>query len=172
MLAFTRVSLRSLTDWVCSGWVWPFQCLDSFLGLNTLCLASWLFTSRSGVLSFLSAKMPLFHFYSGKPTCERAAWRHLSTESTNVLWLYLQTQFIFCLTGFQGEKSLHPLPVCVYLHHSRVVLVHFSSMIGPSWHHHAEVLNVVTFLRASSTSFHNLDRFSFGPDTDTLSLFL
>lgn len=22
-------------------------------------------------------------------------------------------------------------------------------MIGPSWHHHAEVLNVVTFLRAS-----------------------
>lgn len=32
-------------------------------------------------------------------------------------------------------------------------LVHFSSMIGPSWHHRAEVLNVVTFPRASKHQF-------------------
>lgn len=50
-------------------------------------------------------------------------------------------------------------------------LVHFSSMKGPRWHHHAEVLNVVTFLRVLSTSFHSLDHSSFGPDTDTLCLY-
>lgn len=119
------------------------------------------------------AFIPLF---SGDPTCERAAWRHLmSIDDNDSLGLCLKTQYIFFFSYIQdtritGWDSPHLFPVCVHFCHIQVMLVHFSSMIGPSWHHHAEVLYVVTFLRASSTSFHSLDHCSLGPDTDALCL--
>lgn len=44
--------------------------------------------------------------------------------------------------------------------------MHFSSQSSPNKHHHAEVLNNLSFLCASSTGFLKPDYFSFGPVTD------
>lgn len=86
-----------------------------------------LFTSRSGVQAYLSAKMPFNPLFSGDPTCERAAQRHVSIESNTSLGLSKNPLYIiFFLLKFKsqditGWDSPHPVPVCVHLHHSQVL---------------------------------------------------
>lgn len=54
---------------------------------------------------------------SGNHTCERAAWRHLSSKSQNSLGLCLKTQYIYFFLNSEfritGWGSPHPVPVCV-----------------------------------------------------------
>lgn len=78
-----------------------------------------------------------------------------------VTWTVLKNPVVFCLffvlffslkfktTGLQGGIAPHPLPCLCPPSPQSGSLVHFSTMIGPSWHHRAEVLNVVTFPCAS-----------------------
>lgn len=57
--------------------------------------------------------------YSGNRTCERAAWRHLSSESQKQSWtvfkrnpvrIYFFLNSEFRIKGWEGP---HPIPVCV-----------------------------------------------------------
>lgn len=57
-------------------------------------------------------------------------------------FLFLNSGYM--ITGWDNS----PNPCLCTLTLQAGSLVHFSSMISPSWHHHAEVL-IVTFLRAS-----------------------
>lgn len=119
--------------------------------------------------------------YSGSRTCERAAWRHSSTASNTSLGLCLKKKktlkpsvIIFLNSGLQDYTVRRPSPdpVCVHLTPQSGSLVHFSSMVGPSRRHHAQVLNVVTFLRASSTSFSTASTTVVLDQTHSVSIFV
>lgn len=77
-----------------------------------------LFTSRSGVFILPAYKDAFIPLYSGNPTCERAAWRHLSIESHYSLGLCIKSQYIFLkfrITGLKvGGALTHSLSVSTY----------------------------------------------------------
>lgn len=132
------------------------------------------FTTHSGVLSYLSAMMPSHYIQVVLPGRGHVGGIcHLIVAPVfGCVWK--PSVSFFLNTGWDDYRVGCPSPVprLCPLQSQSGSLVHFSlSWQRPRWHHHTEVLNVVTFLCASSTIFHSLNHCSLGPDTDAFCFY-